>query len=271
MSVVTRPAPRAYFTNALLHPANIMAALGVVCFALVAASPIVLGVAVLVELAYLRWVPSFGWFRRSVDRQIEAATERQQLRTREALRAQLDESRRRKVYELEALAERVRDARRYGVLSGPHADVDPFELIDSYMTLAVAKQGYEQLLAKVGREALTQEVGRLEESLGASSTPHVRRIRERRLSIVCQRAALWDHTWQEVERIANLLAAIEDVVELLHEQSLAVLTPSATTEHVDGLLTEIEDREVIRRELARLVPEATPARALSSSARTTMS
>lgn len=253
-NVVTRyGSPRAYLVSALLHPAHVVAVVGVVLFSLIAANVFALAAAMVLDLVYLRWTPRARRFQKSVDRQLGAAAEHDRVLQRERAKGQMEEARRRRVCELESVVEKIRDARGrpQQPLEGG-SSVDPMELIDAYVALTVTRQGYQQLLSKVHREALSCQILHLQHELEAPLQGQVRWLEERRLSIARQRAALWDRTWAEADRISHQLAAIEELLELLHEQAIVSVAPAATGEQVDDVLREIDDSQAIDLELARL-------------------
>lgn len=88
------------------------------------------------------------------------------------------------------------------------------------------------------------------EAAEMASPERTRELLRRRLTIAYRRAECWSRTRENLEAIGHQLATITELVQLVHQESLAPPDPAGVGEVLDRFLTEFEESNGALRELA---------------------
>lgn len=261
------PAPWTYVKRAVLHPYHLLALAGTTAFCMITGSVLLVLVGFGAELAYLRVVPVLRAFRRSVDAQLVQSERAGLARERETLLSQMDGALRSRFEKLEALVGRIRENRkrdRGSVESALSDIVDPARLTSTYVRLAIAHKGYCEYLATTSRTALQDQIRALEEAehRPAPSAERTRALRQQRLAIARERAARWDRTREDLDAIGHQLAAIEELIQLMHEQSITPSAPQYARVELERFMEDLEENAATFRELAEVAGADASAREL---------
>lgn len=243
-----------YFGQAAIHPSNLLLLIGVMFLSLILWSAPVLFAGLAVEGGFLCLVPRMRFFRGRIDEVLDEADRAAAAKAREALVLQMGEAHRQELAKIEALVGKTfaNVERRGGVSAGGLSD--PFglaQLSTSYIRLAIAHRACEESLAMTNRHVLEGTIRSLE-AAELTSPDRTKELLRRRLAIAYRRAECWSRTRENLEAIGHQLATISELVQLVHQESLAPPDPSNVGEVLDRFLTEFEESTGALQELAEL-------------------
>ncbi len=226
-----------YLRRALTHPYSLFIMLTAAAFGLIGgfASVLVLGVAV--ELLTLAVIPQCQFFRRYVDQSVEKAKRAELARARRQLLPQLEEIHRQELERIDILVEKMEEDERL------------LRLTNGYVRLALAYRASKESLSAIDRHSLQNEISLLE-AAQTTAPPRLRRLHARRAAIARQRADRYDRTRENLEVIRHQLATIVELIQLMHEQTLAPCDTQEMNEEVDRLLADLEVHEGALKELS---------------------
>lgn len=250
-----------YARRALLNQYNLLMLTVVTVSSLISGSIWVLLAGLVAELVVIGTVPRAGVFRRHVDHLIAQDEREQALRTRETLLLQMNDTHRQEYERLECLVERVRNnATHYGdaaaLVLNDSLGLD--RLLMSYIRLAIAHKVGKEALALTNRKELFDKIQSLEDSRLSSSSQRLRTLEERRLFIAQKRLQRCDRNRERLQVISQQLATINDLVHMVHEQSMTPVDSRHVTDEIDQLILSIEENEGTLRELAEICSEDEP-------------
>jgi len=240
-----------YVSNAAIHPSNLLLLIGVMFLSLILWSGPVLLAGLGVEAAFLVVVPRCAFFRRGVDECLDEAERAADQKAREALILQMGEPHRQELIKIEALIGKTfaNAHRRHGVLflgAGDPASMN--RLTGSYIRLAIAHRACEESLAMTNRHVLDGTIRSLE-TAEAAQPDRSRALLRRRLTIAYRRAECWTRTRDNLEAIGHQLATINELVHLMHQESLSPPAAAGVSVEVDQVLADFEHGEGALREL----------------------
>jgi hypothetical protein len=243
-----------YLFSAAIHPVNLL-----VFMAIILASASHFGAATVlvglgVEAAVLGVVQRCAFLRREVHRCLEQEDRAAAQKAREELILQMGEAHRRELAKIEALLETtLANAQRHpgAVALGAGDPAVIGRLTLSYIHLAVDHRACVESLAMTNPETLQATIRSLEDAEvaeGALGRPILRRW----LAIARRRAECFAQTRDRLQTTGHQLAAITELVYLLHQESIAPRISARLSAEVDDLLADFESDEGARRELADL-------------------
>jgi hypothetical protein len=241
-----------YFSNAMIHPSNLLLLIGVMFLSLILWSGPVLLAGLSVEAAFLVVVPRCAFFRRGVDACLDEAERAAAQKAREALILQMGELHRQELCKIEALIGKTfANAQRcHGVvLLGAGDPLGVGRLTGSFIRLAIAHRACEESLALTNRHVLEGTIRSLE-AAETAAPPLSRTLLHRRLTIAYRRAECWSRTRDDLDSIGHQLATITELVHLMHQESLAPSGSLTVSSEVDRILADFEHGEGALRELA---------------------
>lgn len=125
-------------------------------------------------------------------------------------------------------------------------------LLGSFLKLLVTLNDHRRYLSSTDRARIERELSELEGELPGSSEA-VREVKKRRVEILRKRVARFRGAEESREVIRHQLASIEDLLRLVHEQSITLRDPAAMNRHLDTLALEVEEAENTARELERFL------------------
>ena len=135
-----------------------------------------------------------------------------------------------------------------GAVSQPRLDA----LLEDFVRLLNTLNQYREFLGSAEPETTAQERAQLRAELAAGEgEAALRDVKQRRLDILEQRLARIEQVRQSREVVAHELAAIEDLVRLAYEQSVAVRDPEHASETLIALSEQAKAAEETVQELER--------------------
>ncbi len=242
-----------YTKEAFLNRFNLAALAGAVGLSVVTMSPIPLVLAAGAELLYLATVPGLRPYRRLVDSRFH---HRRRLRSRRrdtAIYERLSPNQQATYDSLVALREQIEE--NYLRLAGgtPVLADQSVRKIDtllrSFLRLLDQLNAYRRYLTATDRGRIEREIEELRTDLKDEDSERLREIKTRRLEILERRLERFAKGEENREIISHQLAAIEDVLRLIHEQSLTARDPQDISKQIDTLTAEVEETEGTVREM----------------------
>jgi len=198
-------------------------------------------------------------FRRRVDARRARQEALARARRNEAMLAELAPAQREHFLGMQMLGGRILDnfARLEGggataLVRQSRARIDA--LLQTFLRLSITLNDHRRYLSGTDRDALEAELRGLEADLARGGGGEaLREIKERRVAILRKRLERFENAKESREVIAHQLASIEDLLRLLHEQSITLRDPAAITLQLDAIAIELEEAENTVRELDRLL------------------
>jgi len=243
---------------------NLIALGGALAFAVVSASGLPLMLAAGLELIYLSTIPQNSRFQRLV-RSWKYQEERQEReKSLSALFYELPPEMRSRYARMIAVTNAIRE--NYKRLAAPsQMFVDQMEsklqgLSQSYVRLLNSAFHHRQYLATTNPEIIRKECAQLQQDL-AQSPLKVQEINRKRIEILNKRLEKFGKVKENCEVVDAQCAAIEDVLQLIRDQSVTMHDPQQISDHLDNLVKDVEQTEETVREVESIFdisPLATP-------------
>jgi len=257
------PAKPRYLRAALLQKINLatLGAAGVASVATLNPLPVLLALGA--ELIYLGTVPAIPGFKRRVERALSAERSAAATAQADAMLEELSASQRDHFYALRELKDRI--LQNYRRLSGSSVLVLSSEqridqLLASFLRLLSTLNAYRQYLGEQNRAEVERELAELVSDLERAPGPEkVREVQQKRAEILRKRLARFDQAAEHRELMSHQLASIEDMLRLLHEQSIGMRDPEVVSQQLESIAAEVESTESTVRELQAFLSFDAPA------------
>lgn len=244
-----------YVKAALKWQYNWIGLAGAAAFALISGSGLPLVLAAGVELMYVALVPQSSRFRRLV-RSWKYAGEKQAhaLKLKEMYTALPPELRSRYAF-VQQVAQGIRT--NYQQLS---ASSQIFArqmaerldgLLEGYVRLLFTANTHREYLKSLNPAQVRNEVEYLEKSL-EKHAPKVQEINRRRIEILRKRVTKFEKIQENRQVIDAQCAAIEDVLQLIRDQSITMRDPQEVSAQLENLVQDVEQTEQSVREMEEI-------------------
>jgi uncharacterized protein YukE len=231
---------------------NLIALAGAVGFAVVSASGLPLILAAGAELIYLSTVPqipaSSAWYapgstpsrREGPAKGTERALPRAPARNAQPLRP----PRRR----LPGIRENYKRLSSTSQMFAEQMESKLDGLSQSYVRLLNSAFHHRQYLNTTNPDLIKKECAGLEADLD-KEPPKVQEINRKRIEILGKRIEKFDKIKENCQVVDAQCAAIEDVLQLIRDQSVTMHDPQQISEHLDNLVKDVEQTEETVREV----------------------
>ena len=241
-----------YAREAFAWQYNVIGLLGTAAFALVSGSPLPLVLAAGLELIYLSTVPRLPRFRRLVRSRRYADEKRRHAESLEALLAELPVESRKRYAALHGTCEAIR-ANHARLSSTSQMLVKQMEerlrgLLQAYLRLLHAETEHDRYVRVTNGDDIKREITALERHLGADA-PKVQEINRKRIEILTRRVEKFDKIHENRQVVQAQCAAIEDMLELMRDQSVTMRDPQELSDRLESLVHEVEQTEHTVREV----------------------
>ena len=241
-----------YLKAAFRWQYNWISLAGAAGFALVSGSALPLLLAAGLELIYLSTVPQNRRFQRLVRSWKYAEQKKQQERSLNDLFRELPPEMRLRYSRLDAVCRAIRDNyRRLSSTSQMFAEQMESKLdglSQSYVRLLNSAFHHRQYLTTTNPDAIRKEATALEADLEREPAK-VQEINRKRIEILCKRLDKFDKIKENCQVVDAQCAAIEDVLQLIRDQSVTMHDPQQISEHLDSLVKDVEQTEETVREV----------------------
>lgn len=247
-----RDSEPSYIKEAFKWQYNLIALGGAAALSVISVSPLPIILAAGAELMYLASIPNIPAFQRLV-RSWRYADEKKAHddRLREMQFALPPEVRDR-VRSLEMFRAAIR--RNYARLSSTsQAFIGQIEtqlqgLMTAFIRLANSDVQHVQYLQTTDVNAIRNEVKYLKDSLAKNSTK-VQEINRKRIEILEKRLEKYVKIRENRQVIDAQCRAIEDVLQLIHDQSITMTDPQQVSDRLESLVKDVEQTEESVREM----------------------
>ena len=243
---------------------NLITLAGAVGFAVISASGLPLLLAGGLELIYLATVPQNARFQRLVRSWQYAEQKKQQQRGLSDLFRELPPEMRSRYARLDAICQAIRENyKRLSSTSQMFAEQMESKLdglSQSYVRLLNSAFHHRQYLNTTNPDVIRKEAASLEADLDREPAK-VQEINRKRIEILGKRIEKFDKIKENCQVVDAQCAAIEDVLQLIRDQSVTMHDPQQISEHLDSLVKDVEQTEETVREVESifdLSPLATP-------------
>lgn len=250
-----------YLKEALTHQYNWIALAGAAAFSLVSLSALPLVLAAGLELIYLSVIPNTSRFKRFV-RSCKYEEEKRKLEQKlsDVLQA-LAPAQRARYATLQSLCENIRFNYRQ-LSSTSQMFIGQMQdrlngLLQAYVRLLSAAQLHRELLKNVDPNLINRELKQLQADLGSQPTK-VQDINRKRIEILNKRLEKYGKLQENAKVIDAQCAAIEDVLQLIRDQSVTLRDPQQVSEQLGGLVHEVEQTEQTVQEVESIFQLAQP-------------
>lgn len=219
-------------------------------FAVLSGTALPLLLAAGVELIVLPLVAGNGRFQRLVrarvsQDKVEEQQERVLLEASEMLR-QLSDYERGRYRQLQQLAQEIRN--NYGTL-GSSSQMLLSELtgkleflLSFYLRMRSSLSRYERYFATTSAEQIQERLAMLEHEM-AAAPPRVREVKARTKAVLEKRLQRFTKALENRHLIDAQTETVQEVLQLLRDQSYSMRDPRTITEQLDGLVSSAEETE----------------------------
>jgi len=121
-------------------------------------------------------------------------------------------------------------------------------LSQSYIRLLNSAFQHREYLRVTNPDQIKRECAQLEKGLEADP-PKVQEINRKRVEILKKRTEKYAKVRENCQVIDAQCAAIEDVLQLIRDQSVTMVDPQQISEHLDNLVHDVEQTEETVREV----------------------
>ena len=237
---------------------------GAAGFALISGSGLPLLLAAGVELIYLSTVPQNSRFQRLVRSWKYAEQKKRQERGLSDLFRELPPEMRNRYARLDAICRAIRENyKRLTSTSQMFAEQMESKLeglSQSYVRLLNSAFHHQQYLNTTNPDTIRKEAAALQADLEREPAK-VQEINRKRIEILNKRLEKFDKIQENCQVVDAQCAAIEDVLQLIRDQSVTMHDPQQISEHLDNLVKDVEQTEETVREVESifdLAPLAMP-------------
>lgn len=241
-----------YITEALKLQYNWITLVGIAGFALVSGSalPLLLGAGL--ELMYLSVVPQNPRFQRLVRSRKLAEEQKEETGRLLAMFQEMTPEIRLRYADVDKIAIEIRQ--NYLRLSSasqmfaPQMEERLQVLLKAYLRLLHAAWQHREYLRTTDIRRVESELQNLQKS-AASDAARVQEINRKRIDILEKRIEKFKKIRETRDVIDAQCAAVQDVLGLLRDQSVTMHNPQQLTDHLDGLVRDVEHTEDSVREI----------------------
>jgi hypothetical protein len=231
---------------------NWIAMAGIAGFALLSGSalPLLLGAGL--ELMYLALVPQNSRFQRLVRSWKYAEEKRQNDLRLNAMFQQILPEMRLRYADLDKICRSIRE--NYSHLSSTsqmfaqQVEDKLGGLQQAYLRLLHSAWQHREYLKTTDLNGVQRELSQLEKTQ-ASETGKVQEINKKRIEILNKRVEKFKKIRENCEVIDAQCAAVEDVLGLIRDQSVTMRDPQQLSDHLEGLVHDVEQTEETVREV----------------------
>lgn len=250
-----------YVKEALKHQYNWIAIAGAAAFSVVSLSALPLILAAGLELIYLSVVPNSSRFKRFVRSCKYEEEKRQREQKLSDILAALPPAQRTRYSVLQSLCDNIRSNYRQ-LSSTSQMFIGQMQdrltgLLQAYVRLLSAAQLHRDMLKNVDPGQISRELKQLQADLG-SQPAKVQDINRKRIEILNKRLEKYGKLQENAKVIDAQCAAIEDVLQLIRDQSVTLRDPQQVSEQLGGLVAEVEQTEQTVQEVESIFQLAEP-------------
>ncbi len=244
-----------YIKAAFKWQYNLIGLIGAAAYSVISGSPLPLVLASGLELMYLALLPQNSRFRRLARSwKFEDKKREQKKRLNEIYRNLPTEMRSRAAYLMQT-AQAIRTT--YAQLEyGSHVLASQMDeklngLLESHIRLLQTARTHREYLKSLNPDQVRTEAEYLEKSLDKEPLK-VREINQRRIDILRKRLDKFEKIRENSQVVDAQCAAVEDVLQLIRDQSVTMKDPRQISAQLDHLVADVEQTEQSVREMEEI-------------------
>jgi hypothetical protein len=250
-----------FVKEALKWQYNWIGVAGALAFALVSGTGLPLVLAAGLELIYLSVVPQSSAFRRLIRSRKYAEDKRKKEIQLTAMFMELPVEMRTRYSALDSICRSIR-ANYNRLSSTSQMFLEQMEqklqgLLQAYLRLLFAARQHGEYLRTTDPESIKRDLAKLQKAL-ASDSPRVQEINRKRVEILNKRLEKFGKVHENQKVVDAQCAAIEDVLQLIRDQSVTMRDPQQVSDQLENLVHEVEQTEETVRQVEAIFAMATP-------------
>lgn len=240
---------------------NLISLAGAAAFAVISTSALPLLLAAGLELMYLAIVPQNWRFRRLV-RSWQLADEqlKNQQKLNDMLRNLSPELQSRYVHCAQICGSIRANFAQLSTQSQiflQQIDTSLQGLLSGYARLLVAAAQQQQYLRSTGRDEIKREIAVLQKNL-SNEPQRVQEINQKRIEILNKRLEKFDKIAENTKVVDAQIAAVEDVLLLVRDQSVTMRDPQQVSDRLDSLVHDVEQTEQTVQQVETIFADMSP-------------
>ncbi len=250
-----------FVKEALKWQYNWIGLAGAAAFAIVSGTGLPLVLAAGLELIYLSLVPQSSRFRRLVRSWKYAEEKRRHQMKLSAMFHELPPEIRNRYADMDKICGAIRA--NYERLSSTsqifvqQMEEKLRELLQSYLRLSHAGYRHREHIQLTNITAIQTELDQLQRAL-ESNAPKVQEINRKRIEILTKRLEKVQKIRENRQVIDAQCEAIQDVLELIRDQSVTLSDPQQVSDRLEDLMRDVEQTEETVRQVEAIFELATP-------------
>ena len=250
-----------YVRAALKWQYNWIGLAGAAAFALVSGTGLPIVLAAGLEMMYVALVPQSSRFRRLVRSWKYAAERREHQKRLDEIYQNLPPEMRSRYGYVQQVAQAIRA--NYSQLSyASQVFANQMEsklagLLEGYVRLLHTAYTHREYVKSLNPDQVRGEIASLEKALAAEPAK-VQEINQRRIEILRKRIGKFDKIKENRQVIDAQCAAIEDVLQLIRDQSVTMRDPQEVSAQLDHLVEDVEQTEQSVKEMEEIFAMAAP-------------
>jgi hypothetical protein len=250
-----------FVKEALKWQYNWIGLAGALAFALISGTGLPLVLAAGLELIYLSVVPQSSAFRRLIRSRRYAEEKRKKEIQLTAMFMELAPEMRKRYMALDSICWAIRG--NYKRLSSTsQMFLEQMEqklqgLLQAYLRLLFAARQHTEYASSTDPESIKRDLEKLRR-LGTSEPPKVQEINRKRMEILTKRLEKYEKVRENQKVVDAQCAAIEDVLQLIRDQSVTMRDPQQVSDQLESLVHEVEHTEETVRQVEAIFEMATP-------------
>jgi hypothetical protein len=250
-----------FVKEALKWQYNWIGLAGAAAFALVSGTGLPLVLAAGLELIYLSLVPRSSAFRRLIRSKVYAAEKRRREIQLTTMFMELPPEMRSRYTALDAICRAIRT--NYSRLSSTsQMFLEQMEqklqgLLQAYLRLLYAGRQSAEYLRITDAAAIRRDIAKLEEAM-KTDPPRVQEINAKRIEILGKRLDKFEKVRENQKVVDAQLAAIEDILQLIRDQSVTMRDPQQVSDQLENLVHDVEQTEETVRQVEAIFTLGAP-------------
>jgi hypothetical protein len=250
-----------FVKEALKWQYNWIGLAGAVAFAIVSGTGLPLLLAAGLELIYLSVVPQSSAFRRLIRSRRYAEEKRKKEIQLTAMFMELAPEMRKRYMALDSICWAIRG--NYKRLSSTsQMFLEQMEqklqgLLQAYLRLLFAARQHNEYTSSTDPESIKRDLEKLRR-VGTSEPAKVQEINRKRVEILTKRLEKFEKVRENQKVVDAQCAAIEDVLQLIRDQSVTMRDPQQVSDQLESLVQEVEHTEETVRQVEAIFEMATP-------------
>jgi len=130
-------------------------------------------------------------------------------------------------------------------------------LLEAYLRLLYADFQHSDYLQTTDPDPIKQNLARLQRTLNSDS-PQVQEINRKRIEILGKRLEKFEKVRENQKVVQAQCSAIEDVLQLINDQSVTMRDPQQVSDQLDNLVRDVEQTEETVRQVEAVFSMAVP-------------